>query len=699
MSKIHNLLVGILCTSSIAITSAQVTDAVVSDSGLVTKNEIRIQNETLVNSPALEFSPAFYENGIVFISSQLPTKQKAFDDRIGLKTMSIFLSKRGQDGKLTAPTPFSEALVSQLHEGPIAFDISKANIFFTRNNNDGKNNAKYADGVARLKIYSSEKRGKTWSDAVELPINENISDACHPSINADGDKIYFSSNRLGGYGGMDLYVTEKNGGKWSKPVNMGPKVNTPKNEAFPFIHADGTLFFASDGLPGSGGYDIFFVKTGKAKMDLPTNIGQPFNSKLDDFGFIADLDLKNGYFTSNRDGGKGGDDIYSFNNEKGQFFDNLKNESVVSYDKDVDVTEGVRPITVLVYDRQTGKAIQDATVSYLNLDDLTMSEIIPDEGSGTGVQLIKSDGTFALEMIESKVKNKATDAIGKIVIKAPIGSKHVISAAKASYSSQQTIFKSNDKRTEVVLLLERPANCLTVKGKVVNKNNNGPIVNAIVTYTTDKSESQVVVTDAKGNFSYCVKCKDNYRVFATKDGVGSNIENVQTAQFDCSNGDKVVELVLKMEAPSSPSLTINDGAVFQLKNIYYNFDDADIRPEAEKDLNALFLLMKKFPSMEIELASHTDSRGSNAYNLELSQRRTANAKQYLVTKGIATERITAKGYGETMLRNSCHDGVPCSEDQHRNNRRTEFKVTKSGEANGMIIGEHFSPDTEPGSKK
>ncbi len=655
------------------------------------KTGITVQNERNINSSALEFSPAFYENGIVFVSSQLPTKEKVYEGRNGLKMMSIFLSRRDKEGNLQKSTIFSESFISKVHEGPLTFDITKDNIYFTRNNNDGKN-AKYAEGFARLKIYTAEKRGKDWSEAVELPFNENTSDACHPSISVNGDKLYFASNRPGGYGGMDLYVSEKVDGKWGKPVNMGPKINTPKNEVFPYIHADGTLFFASDGLPGNGGLDLFYVKTVKTKQELPVNMGAPFNTAGDDFGFIIDADMKNGYFTSNRIGGMGSDDIYSFNVHQGEIFENLKESSPVSYDKTVDITEGMHPITVFVYDRQTGKPIQDATVSYLNLDELSLSEVIADNGEGKQIQLIKSDGTFALEAVESKLKNKLTDAIGKVILKLPKGNKFVFSATKTTYSTQQTILKSNDPRTEIILLLDRPANCITVKGKVRNSDDGGPIANAVVSFAPEKGENQVIVTDEIGNFRYCIKCADIYKIYATKNSIASNLEAVKTEGIDCSAGDKIIELELKMNAPSSAEYTINNGSVFKLKNIYYNFDDVEIRPDARKDLDALYTLMYTFPDMEIELVSYTDCRGTDAYNIDLSQRRAASAVQYLALKGIAPQRMVAKGYGETMLINGCTDGVACSEAQHRNNRRTEFKVTKSGRAQGKIFTEHFSSD-------
>ena len=320
----------------------------------------------------------------------------------------------------------------------MTFDKTGENIYFSRNNNEGNGKkATYTEGVSRLKIYTAQRKGEgSWAVPMELPFNENNSDACHPSISVDGDKLYFSSNRVGGYGGMDLYVSERVNGVWGKPTNLGQKINTPKNEVFPFVHADGTLFYSSNGLPGSGGLDIYYLKNSRQEggLGVPVNLGVPFNSDKDDFGYIIDADMKNGYFTSSRSGGFGGDDIYAFNVPQGTLFDNLENEYVAEYDpatanKEASKTAtngtaaasntnkngATQSLNIIVIDKQTGKVIPDATASYLNLNDLSMSEIIADN-DGKQAQIIKSDGTFALELVESKMRSKQTNTAGKAPI-------------------------------------------------------------------------------------------------------------------------------------------------------------------------------------------------------------------------------------------------------------------------------------------
>lgn len=514
---------------------------------------------------------------------------------------------------------------------------------------------------------------------------------------------------------MDLYVSERVNGVWGKPTNLGPKINTPKNEVFPYVHADGTLFYSSNGLPGSGGLDIYYLKNSRQEggLGVPVNLGAPFNSDKDDFGFIVDVDMKNGYFTSSRSGGFGGDDIYAFNVPQSTLFDNLENEYVAEYDPatasrsagspsptgngataNVNKNASTQTLNIIVIDKQTGRVIQDATASYLNLNDLSMSEIIADN-NGKQAQIIKSDGTFALELVESKMRTKQTNALGKAPILAAKTGTYLISAAKKGYSTEQLVVKKGELKNDIVIELKRPSDCITLTGTVKNNVNGGPISYALVSLSNEKGEIKSIPTDQLGAFTICVPCGQAYRAYATKDGKMSTVEAATTKNMDCTEGveRRLQPINLRIDAPVSKDFMINEGNSYQLRNIYYNFNDATIRPDARKDLEALFVVMTKFPDMEIELASHTDARGTDFYNNDLSQRRANSAVQYLVNRGIDAKRILAKGYGESLLRNGCSDGVPCLESLHKLNRRTEVKITKSGSAEGQILTEFFTPES------
>ena len=240
--------------------------------------------------------------------------------------------------------------------------------------------------------------------------------------------------------------------------------------------------------------------------------------------------------------------------------------------------------------------------------------------------------------------------------------------------------------------LDKPA---AFSNAFVSSLHEGPISYALVSFANEKGEIKSIPTDQLGAFSICVPCGSAYRAYATKDGKMSTVKVATTRGMDCNEGveKSLPPIELKIAAPVSKDFTINEGNSIQLRNIYYNFNDATIRPDARKDLEALFVVMTKFPDLVIELASHTDARGTNVYNDDLSQRRANSAVQYLVNRGIDARRIIAKGYGESMLRNSCADGVPCLESQHKLNRRTEVKITKSGSAEGQILTDFFTPET------
>jgi outer membrane protein OmpA-like peptidoglycan-associated protein len=654
-----------------------------------TQHPVFITNETIINTNQLEFSPSFYEDGIVFVSSNaVKGKEKVFDGKIGRKTMSIFVAVRDTSGKLSKPKPFANELVSMLHEGPLTFDKTGDNIYFTRNNNDGSH-ASYTKGKARLKIYTSEIKASKWGEPTELPFNENESDACHPTISADGDKIFFASNRAGGYGGMDLYVCEKGpDGKWGKPVNLGPKINTAKNEVFPFIHPDGTLFFSSDGLIGAGGLDLFFTQpTKKAGFQAPKNLGRTFNTDKDDFGLIVDLDRKNGYFSSNRSGGVGEDDIYNFHAP----------EALI--DEDEEICEEFAPMTkkgsllnVHVIDKTTLTEIESAQVCYTNINEMTVGQLLASV-EGKPSEMV-TDGIINPNAFEKNGKIEISNEQGLVQLRLPKGG-YIFNVKKTGYKSKQLNINDLEKRHNIIVYLDRMDGMVALIGNIVGKDGIA-VQGASVNLTNMNSgESAMLYSDYRGNFSGYLKCNESYKVNAVSGTKTSTTEMVSTVNTSCDKPKNVTLTIADVDGMIAGSInensnlknktTISAGTVLQLRRIYYNYNDATIRPDARPDLDNLITLLRKYPDMEIELGSHTDSRGRSEYNKELSQRRADNAVQYLILGGIEPERVTAIGFGETVLLNRCKDGARCIEAEHQKNRRTEVKIVKSGSATGIKI--------------
>jgi outer membrane protein OmpA-like peptidoglycan-associated protein/Tol biopolymer transport system component len=651
-----------------------------------TEKIITIQNERTVNTALLDFSPAFYEDGIVYISSQLVIgKEKIYDKAIGRKTMSIFRARRGSNGILSKPEPFAQELVSLLHEGPVTFDKTGENVFFTRNNNDGKK-ANYVKGISRLKIYASRKEAGVWLPAIELPFNENVSDAAHPSVSVDGDRLYFASNRAGGYGGMDVYVCERMGDTWGKPVNLGPKINTNKNEVFPFVHPDGTLFFSSDGLYGRGGLDIFYSKPSVlGGFDTPKALGNQFNTDHDDFGIIIDVDMKNGYFTSSRSGGLGEDDIYSFNIQKGQLLETAESEDLTECNR---TNSRYRLLDVVAIDRETGQTIESASVNFVNMDELSLSEIISNK-QYANTPLLKPDGTISFQSLEQKSQSKLTDGTGRTQLKLVRSGNYVLNVAKRGYIGYQMVIKNSDLRNTLIALLDKAPACINLTGKTLKADDSTVIPKASIYLVDSKGIMLTLESDNEGKFSTCLKCNEKYKITANYKGFSSEGQELTTLNLSCTEWleyPKNLELNLNVPRDYSvvPTPNIAEGIVFRLKNIYYNFNDASIRPDAHEDLNAVVAMMKKYPDMEIELSSHTDSRGSVNFNKDLSQRRADNAAQYLFLRGIDAMRVKPVGHGESKLLNYCSDDVNCSEQEHANNRRTEVRIIKGGSATGKV---------------
>ncbi len=503
----------------------------------------KVEEAKELNSKDSDFSPAFARDdyGLVwFTSSRDDAQGNKNHGATGQSFTDIFETRLDKKGKWSTPVPV-EYLNSEFEDGAPSFSPDFSEVYYTRCE-AGKREKKGCS------IMYSERIGSEWSQPEKLEILSDSVVVAHPSISADGLTLYFVSDMPGGKGGKDIYRTTRatRGVAWATPENLGSDINTKGNELFPFIRADGTLYFSSDSHIGMGGLDIFKAVPQSEDHWLVQNLKSPMNSNADDFGITFENGEEKGLFSSTRKG-KGDDDLYLFELPPLRF-----------------------SITGLVKDEKTGQPVQGSTV-----------------------QLIASDGA--------------------------------------------------NMQTE---------------------------------------------TGGGGEFKFTLQPGVDYIFLASKKGYLNGKEKETTRGQEKSRDFMTTILLTAIDKP------------IELPNIFYDFNKWDLRPESMVSLDKLVETLNDNPNVTIELMSHTDSRDTEEYNTELSQKRAQSVVDYLIAKGIDVERLTAKGYGETnpkvvdalIVRDSPFLKLNTSlteqyintlandeqkEIAHQINRRTEFKVLRT----------------------
>lgn len=521
-----------------------------------------------------------------------------------------------EDKPVTESEQFSKTLNSKYHEGPATFTRDGARVIFTRNNfNDGKYRTS-SDGINKLKLYTATQTSGKWSAAEELPFNSDDYSTGHPALSKDDKLLYFASDMPGGMGGTDIYVSRWTGKSWGKPMNLGKPINTKGNEMFPYVDAKGNLYLASDGQAGLGGLDIFFAELNdqgdQARRIL--NLGEPINSEKDDFGLITDGERKMGYFSSNRKNGGADDDIYRFSRE-GPLYP-------------------CRELIVSVFDAQTKMPLTNTLVDVDNKEVSGASKQVKTDSSGTIRLCLDAENNFRF------------------------------AASHEGYVNNQIGFSTHDldddhpSRLDIPLDKAIPAIGTMLRGRVTTQTDKTPIAGVKVVLISDCDGSrQETTTGPDGTYEFKTQPGCNYTLEAMKDNLGTT-------------GGR-----MSKDGVGSTDITMfRKGDVIKIDNIYYDLDKADIRPDAAAELDKVAELLLKYPTMKIEMRSHTDSRATAPYNKTLSVERAKAAVTYLKNKGISTKRLKANGYGETMPVNKCKDGVDCTEEEYQQNRRTEIKI-------------------------
>ncbi|AYN04514.1 OmpA family protein [Flavobacterium sp. 140616W15] len=267
-----------------------------------------------INSKYSDYGTAFYQNKIVFASARdtgsLGQRKHKWT---GEYFTNLYESGVDQDFNPNTPKKFKSKINSKFHESTPVFTKDGKTVYFTRNNYiDGKK-GKDENKITLIKIYKATLENDQWTNIMEVPFNSNNYSTGHPALSPDEKTLYFASDMPGTYGQSDIYkVAINTNGGFSSPENLGPGINTEGKETFPFVTDENEIYFASDGHPGLGGLDVFVGKLSDKGVSNIQNVGSDINSPQDDFAYVIDTKSRRGFFTSNKEGGQGSDDIYKF---------------------------------------------------------------------------------------------------------------------------------------------------------------------------------------------------------------------------------------------------------------------------------------------------------------------------------------------------------------------------------------------------
>jgi outer membrane protein OmpA-like peptidoglycan-associated protein len=619
-----------------------------------------------INTPALEFSPVYFRDGLVFIYAN-PQRNKVRDKEINSAPFGLYYAPFDKNGLPVNAEVFSQTIISDFHLGPASFNKAQDKLFFSRNDlpkspasssstkRDGSKKAKESIKTVQ-KLYQADLGPEDWINIDLLPFNSDTFFIFHPTISNDDKRIYFASNMQGGFGETDIYYVEKIGNNWSPPINAGPEVNTAGKEAYPFIHSNGDLYFASNGHAGLGGFDIFVSRPAGRKWGLPINLGAPINSRSDDFGICISPNSHEGFFSSNRSGGKGKDDIYKF---KIKLRDDLPYQQT----------------QVICLDKQDRKRLDSVELRLYELIQggiPNISDPFYVDKHPTSNQLVYK----LKDQYQLKDPDRITDHYGASIFELYKNKKYALLVLHPGYIPMVKTIESSTDEIKFELEREIVKRCTWINGLVIDKDTKIQIKDAAISVIEKKNkEGLAFKTNESGIFNVCVLDNLNYEVSISHAAYPPMVFNIKV---DVGSLDSVIEKTFELEKVNAfnEKSIVAEGKSIVLNSIYYDYNQYIIRKDATKELDELAAIMIEYSSMEIELIAHTDSRGDWLYNQKLSLQRAISAKDYLIEKGVNEQRVKALGYGESQIRNHCFDGVPCSEEDHQYNRRTEVRIIK-----------------------
>lgn len=578
-----------------------------------------------VNSANSELSPMYAADGSLYYSGisadgliELNPDGKATDSKIKVTNNQIFVSTKADGGWNVGQALSPEVNLGGVHNAHVAFSPDQSALFFSRCMLEGM--------TTKCDIYVSFKQDGKWMPAVKVEGGVNGDyDSKQPAIGSVNGKtaLFFSSNMEGGYGGYDLYYAlQEDGAQFATPLNVGEIVNTIADEQTPFAH-NNKLYFSSTGHPGFGGFDVFSASYNGKGWSGVENLGADVNTATNELYYSLDKTGYKALVSSNRTSPN-----------------SLKSPTccydIYSIDFPVPV---IVDLEVLAFDTDDNE-LQGVTVS------------IVDESGAPDEQTNETSNFFSWSDVQKGITYK--------VIAQKEGFKPAEITISTADIAASTTLKEKIK-LEPIIVVDLQVVVTDAKGQPLNG------VTVILAQNGQKKDKKSSEDNNVFDWKNIDK-EQSYTVTVSKPEWGENSATFTTTGLKAST---VIKKTLTLKEP----VIVTKERPLRLRNINFDLASAKIRDDAKPQLDKLADLLNDFPAItKIEISAHTDARGGDAYNLSLSQRRAASALEYLVSKGIDRNRLTSVGKGETELLNKCGNGVTCTDEEHEQNRRVEFRI-------------------------
>lgn len=619
-------------------------------------SEFEIRKLLSINSPYADFAPVVHNAGLVFTTER---KQDAGEEEFAIENRpftNVYYAPFSNEKKTSFwdPRVFSENLKTRFHDGPACFNAAGDEVYYTQVNREHTGGGK----TNTMKIFFASLDEDKWLESKEFAYNSSAYNVGHPALSEDGNLLVFSSDMPGGTGGMDLFICRRESEGWSSPKNLGTNVNSSGDEVFPHIR-DRQLYFSSNGWPGYGGLDIFVVHLDSLDNE-PRNLYQPINSAWDDLS-ITFLNDHLAFFSSDRPGGMGRDDLYGLERKveeevhreisgvleqnkqpAAQASITLKDESGNVIQKATtnshgrfkfDYLKSGMPYTISLGMNES-ESLQDFVIFLLNNRDQKVQEIVADDSGDFNFELLKPDDFDDLELLDIEDASLLSlDIRGQVYEEKPGDFRNRIELQ--IFNSDGDLLSRTITRSDGQFLFSQLF----------------PDDQYIFRFLEENPKLKIAIFDGEGKISQVLSRTGREHIF-----------------HRLKSGDPVLSMINERDI----AVKVSPDDHFTIPNIYYDLDAYQLNESAKKQLVRLLEILKKNPNVGVSVMSHTDSRASDQYNLKLSEKRADEVIRFLRNSGIDKARITGIGFGETQLVNRCKNDVPCTEEEHAENRRTEF---------------------------